>query len=83
MMYQLFISNKEFQGFRTDLTQTSLYSHRRRLEAWNFGFKKKRDCFICLEKTKALIICAKIIIGLTKTNDIIYALHVGHLPWEL
>ena len=30
-------------GFSPGLiTQTGLYSHRRRLEAWNFGFKKKR-----------------------------------------
>ena len=30
-------------GFRTSPTPTELYSHRRRLEAWNFGFKKKRN----------------------------------------
>ena len=30
-----------FQGFRPDLTQTGLYNHRRRLEAWNFLFKKR------------------------------------------
>ena len=43
--------------FRPGLTQTSLYSHRRRLEAWNFGFMKKRECTICVAKTKALISC--------------------------
>ena len=35
--------------------QTSLYSHGSRLEAWNFWFKKKRDCTICVAKIKALI----------------------------
>ena len=48
MRYQQF-------GFRPGLTQTGLYSHRRWLEALTFGFKKKRDCTICVAKTKALI----------------------------
>ena len=43
------------RGFRQDPTQTGLYSHRRRLEAGNFGFRKKRDCTIRVGKTKALI----------------------------
>ena len=43
--------------FRPAPTQTRLYSHRRWLEAGNFGFRKKRDCTICGEKTKALISC--------------------------
>ena len=42
-------------GFRQGLTQTELYCHRRWLEAWNFGFRKKRDCTIYVAKTKALI----------------------------
>ena len=42
-------------GFRPGLTQTRLYSHRSRLEAWKFGFKKKRKCTIRVAKTKALI----------------------------
>ena len=42
-------------GFRIGLIQTELYKHRRWLNAWNFGFKKKRDCTICVAKTKALI----------------------------
>ena len=42
-------------GFRTGLSQTELYKHRSRLEAWNFGFKKKRNCTIRVAKTKALI----------------------------
>ena len=37
------------------LTQNRLYNHRRWLEAWNFGFRKKRDCTIQAVKTKALI----------------------------
>ena len=31
-------------GFRPGPTQTGLYSHRRWLEAGNFGFRKKRNC---------------------------------------
>ena len=42
-------------GFRPGPTQTRLYSHRRWLEALNFGFRKKRDCTIYVVKTKALI----------------------------
>ena len=34
-------------------TQTELYKHRRWLEAGNFGFIKK-NCTICVAKTKAL-----------------------------
>ena len=43
------------RGFRPGPTQTELYSHRRWLEALNFGFTKKRDCIIFVAKTKALI----------------------------
>ena len=39
-------------------TKIGLNSHRRWLEAWNFGFRKKRDCTICVAKTKVLISCA-------------------------
>ena len=42
-------------GFRPGLTQIRLCSHRSRLEAWNFGFKKKRKCTIRVVKAKALI----------------------------
>ena len=42
-------------GFWTGPIQIRLYSHRSRLEAWNFGFKKKSDCTIPVAKTKALI----------------------------
>ena len=45
-------------GFPTNLTQTDLYSHRSRLEARNFGFKKERNCTIRVAKTNALISCA-------------------------
>ena len=39
---------------------TYLYSHRRRLEAWNFRFEKNRDCTctICVAKIKVRIGCA-------------------------
>ena len=43
------------RGFRPGLTQTGLCSYRRRLEAWNFRFKKWRVCTIRVAKTKALI----------------------------
>ena len=39
--------------FRTGPTQR-LYSHRSRLEACNFGFKKKRKCSICSENKRAV-----------------------------
>ena len=44
-------------GFRPGPTQNRLYSHRRWLEAWNYGFRKKRDCTIRIAKAKALISC--------------------------
>ena len=42
-------------GFRPGPTQTGLYSHRRQLEAATFRLRKKRNCTICVAKTKALI----------------------------
>ena len=39
----------------TSPTQTKLYNHRRRLEVSNFGFKKNRNCTICVAKSKAVI----------------------------
>ena len=36
-------------------TGIGLYSHRRWLEAGNFGFRKKRDCTIYVAKSKMLI----------------------------
>ena len=51
-------SIKSVFGFRPDSTQTGLYSHRRWLEALNFGFRQKMDCTICVTKTKTLISCA-------------------------
>ena len=38
-------------GFRPGLTQTGLYSHRSRLEAWNFRCRKERDSTICVAKS--------------------------------
>ena len=43
------------RGFRQGPIQTRLCSLRRWLEAWNFVFRKKRDCTIRVVKTKALI----------------------------
>ena len=45
-------------GFRPGPTQTGLYSHRKRLEASNVRFKKKRDSTIRVAKPKTLISCA-------------------------
>ena len=45
-----------FRGFRPGPIQTRLYSHRRWLVARNFGFRKKRDCTICVANTKTLIL---------------------------
>ena len=36
-------------------TQTRLHSHRRWIEACNFGFEKLKDCTIFVAKTKVLI----------------------------
>ena len=46
------------RGFRQGLTQTTVNSKRRWLEAQNFGFRKKMDCTIYVRKTKAPISCA-------------------------
>ena len=43
------------RGFRPGPTQTGVCGHRRRLEACNFRFRKKRDYTIYVAKTKALI----------------------------
>ena len=40
------------RGCRPGPTQTGLYSHRRWLQASNFGFRKQRDCTIRVAKTK-------------------------------
>ena len=42
-------------GFRPGPTQTELHSHRKWLEAGNFGCRKKKNCTIHVAKTKALI----------------------------
>ena len=42
-------------GFRPGPTQIRLCSLIKRLEAWNFVFRKERDCTIRVAKTKALI----------------------------
>ena len=55
--YLVDMSSWAFAWGNQQLTQTSLYSHRSRLEAWNFGFKKKRDCTVCVTKTKTLNSC--------------------------
>ena len=42
----------------TGSTQAKLYKHIRRLEAGHFGFRKKRNCTIHVEKTlNAKLIC--------------------------
>ena len=43
------------RGFRPGPTQIRLRCLRKWLEAWNFVFRKERDCTIHVAKTKALI----------------------------
>ena len=50
---RLVIKKTTMWCFRTGLTQIRLY--RSRLEAWNFGFRKKTNCTIRVAKTKTLI----------------------------
>ena len=47
--------SNSLRGFQPGPTQTVLYKHKRWLEAWNFGCRKKRNCTIWVAKTKALI----------------------------
>ena len=47
----------------TSPTQTSLHSHRRGLEAYNFGFKENSDCTICVAKTKEFLFLHMQIVG--------------------
>ena len=68
------------RGFRPVPTQTGLGNHWRWLEAWNFGFKKKRDCTICVAKTKTLIsfaVTAKLICVFVFANAKIRFSHVA------
>ena len=55
MLYEPVHEKTNNLGFQPDLTQTRLYSHRNWIEAGNFGFRKKRNCIICVAKIKALI----------------------------
>ena len=58
IIMSLVVKKTGLRGFRPGLTQTGLCSYRRRQEAWNFAFRKKRDCTICVAKTNALVSCA-------------------------
>ena len=60
-------------GFLARPTQTGLYNYRRRLEAWNFGFEKKRNCTIRVAKTKVLISFAVTAISFAVTAKLICA----------
>ena len=51
-------ARKPVFGVSDQMNKTGLYSHRRWLEAGNFGFRKNRNCTIPVAKTKALISCA-------------------------
>ena len=55
LLYEPRCEKTGLRGFRPGLTQTRLYSFRRLLDAFNFGFRKWRGCTICVAKTKALI----------------------------
>ena len=58
--YKLFASSRQYEprrektGLRPGLTQTGLYNHRSRLEAWNFGFRKEWNGTIHEGKTKGI-----------------------------
>ena len=54
------------------MTQTALYRHRKRLEASDFEFRKKRHCTIYGVKTRVLISCA-VTAQLICTFDFAYA----------
>ena len=54
-IYKRDVRKTGLRGFRPGPTQTGLCSHRRWLEAWNFGFREKRKCTIQVAKTKVLI----------------------------
>ena len=42
--------NATLRDFRPGVIQTGIYSHRKGLEAWKNGYKKKRDCTIRVAK---------------------------------
>ena len=60
----------DLRSFRPSLTQTRLYNHRRWLEAWNSGFRKKRNRTIYVAKTKALI-TAQFVLAYSKSRFLI------------
>ena len=60
------------RGFRPGPTQTGLYSHRRWLEAGNFGLRKKRDSTIRVAKTKAPISFAVTLRGYREADLLLY-----------
>ena len=45
-------------GFPTRSDTNRAVQQQKMARGLNFGFRKKRDCAICVEKTKALISCA-------------------------
>ena len=53
---------------------------RKKLEHCNFGLKKKRDCTICVAKTKVLIICA---VSSQLICVFVFAYSDGFLVWWL
>ena len=54
-----------FWGFPQGLAQTGMGNHWRWLEAWKFGFRKKKGYTNCVAKTKALICCGVKLCGNT------------------
>ena len=59
-----------------------LYIYRRWLEAYNFGFRKKRDSIINVGKTKALISCG-VTAQQVRTIDFVYMQKAGLLMTRL
>ena len=60
------------QGFRPGQAQTGLCSQRRWLEAWNFEFKKKRNCTIHVAKKGADQLCSYWLKGARHTCGIVF-----------
>ena len=61
------------RGFRPGSTQNRLYSHRRSLEARNFGFRKYRDCTFYVVKTASISCVATTQLKLISTFIFAYA----------
>ena len=70
--------------FPDDMTQTRLYSNRRRLEARNFRFKNKRGCTFVKQKQRccsAVMICISVFANAKGffSHDVSNRVHIFHV----